>query len=212
MINAIFRPIDKWPSEKTAADKRRRSPFKAAYNATLDLLEAELQHLYASDIVIQCEAQRSQIRNDGWLKSDARVEGPAVIVSFNSRKKSYGYPCDRFTDWKANLRAIALSLEALRAVDRYGVTTHGQQYQGFLRLAAAESRAERNPALEALAQLSGVSARCTPVSGSWRSGGTDAETLPLLRLHRKPRVLRPRDGNDVLLGDGRELLVLCRVG
>jgi hypothetical protein len=113
-----FRRIDKWPSEKTAADKRRRSPFKAAYNATLDLLEAELQHLYASDIVIQCEAQRSQIRNDGWLKSDARVEGPAVIVSFNSRKKSYGYPCDRFTDWKANLRAIALSLEALRAVDR----------------------------------------------------------------------------------------------
>jgi hypothetical protein len=165
MINAIFRPIDKWPSEKTAADKRRRSPFKAAYNATLDLLEAELQHLYASDIVIQCEAQRSQIRNDGWLKSDARVEGPAVIVSFNSRwEKSYGYPCDRFTDWKANLRAIALSLEALRAVDRYGVTTHGQQYQGFLRLAAAESRAERNPALEALAQLSGVSLNGSPSS------------------------------------------------
>jgi len=47
-------------------------------------------------------------------------------------------PCDSFRDWEANLRAIALSLEHLRAVDRYGVTTEEEeQYTGWLRLPAA---------------------------------------------------------------------------
>jgi len=46
-------------------------------------------------------------------------------------------PCDSFKDWEANLRAIALSLERLRAADRYGVTTEEkEQYIGWLRLPA----------------------------------------------------------------------------
>ena len=43
-------------------------------------------------------------------------------------------PCDTFDDWEDNLRAIALSLGALRAVDRYGVTKSGEQYRGFAQL------------------------------------------------------------------------------
>lgn len=33
--------------------------------------------------------------------------------------------------WQHNVRSIALGLEALRAVDRYGITRRGQQYAGF---------------------------------------------------------------------------------
>ncbi len=47
-------------------------------------------------------------------------------------------PCDRYLDWEANLRAIALTLERLRSVERYGIVTEQQeQYTGWLRLPAA---------------------------------------------------------------------------
>lgn len=38
--------------------------------------------------------------------------------------------------WQANVRAIALSLEALRAVDRWGVTSSGEQYRGWSAISA----------------------------------------------------------------------------
>jgi hypothetical protein len=138
VIDAIFRPLEKWPGTPTANLDRRASPFKATYQDTMDLLERELAHLAAVNIVIHCEVERSQLRNDGWMKADTRVAGPAVIVAFKAAGELYSYPCDTFTEWKANLRAIALSLEALRKIDRYGVTSRGEQYQGFRALPAAE--------------------------------------------------------------------------
>jgi hypothetical protein len=42
--------------------------------------------------------------------------------------------CSRFRDWRDNVRALALSLEALRRVDRYGVTSRGEQYAGWRQL------------------------------------------------------------------------------
>ena len=43
--------------------------------------------------------------------------------------------------WQANTRAIALALEALRAVDRYGVTRRGEQYVGWQALPARAGEA-----------------------------------------------------------------------
>src|SRR5215831_4271915 len=77
------------------------------------------------------------IRNDGWPKSSARPTQPGVILSFTTKQGRIVMPCDSFKDWEANLRAIALSLERLRAADRYGVTTEEkEQYIGWLRLPA----------------------------------------------------------------------------
>jgi hypothetical protein len=38
--------------------------------------------------------------------------------------------------WQANVRAVALAMQALRAVDRYGVTKRGEQYVGWKALGA----------------------------------------------------------------------------
>jgi hypothetical protein len=133
MLNAIFKPLKRWPG--TFTPLRKVAPFKAGHNQTLDLLEAELNHLGARNVVIQCQTTLSQLRNDGWMKATAAVSGPAVVLSFTGENDAqYSYPCDTFTEWTHNLRAIALSLEALRKVDRYGVTAHGEQYQGFKQL------------------------------------------------------------------------------
>ncbi len=135
MIDLRFRPIEAWPCQP--ARSRRPSPFRAGYVQTLDLLETELQHLRARSIVIQAGFTLKDIRNDGWPKSGARPNQPGVILSFDSRNGPLMFPCDTYTDWQANLRAIALSLEALRAVDRYGVTRQAEQYRGWSALPPA---------------------------------------------------------------------------
>jgi hypothetical protein len=114
---------------------RKQDRFRAKYSDTLTILETELRHLAASAIVIQIALHERDIRLDGLPRSDARQPAhPGIILSFQSKHGPLSYPCDTFTDWQANLRGIALSLEHLRTVDRYGVTRRGEQYRGWQQL------------------------------------------------------------------------------
>ncbi len=133
--SATFRPIHLWP--RTETRPRRRSVFKSPYSKTLDLLFREIEYLGGRNIVIQIDVQERELRNDGWPRSDARPMSPRVLLSLESKHGPLAYPCDRFDRWQDNLRAIALALEALRKVDRYGVTTHGEQYTGWRALPAS---------------------------------------------------------------------------
>jgi hypothetical protein len=128
-IEFVFRPLDRWPVERTA--KRRRAPFHAGYGRTLKDMERELRHLGTTRCVIQAECSEEDIRLDGRLRSSARLRGPGIILAFDSRHGPMQYPCDTYDDWTGNLRAIVLALEALRAVDRYGVTRRAEQYRGW---------------------------------------------------------------------------------
>lgn len=132
MMQYQFRPIDQWPGEFTRG--RKTSPFKAAWTNTLYLLETELRMLGATNIVIQAAVGEGEIKRDGMLYERARPNHPGIILSFDSKHGPLAYPCDRYSDWQANVRAIALALEALRAVDRYGVTRRAEQYKGWAKL------------------------------------------------------------------------------
>jgi hypothetical protein len=157
MLNAQFRPLDQWPGERTP--ERRSAPFRATYPQTLDLLEYELRHLGARDVIIQVEGlSRDDIRNDGWPRGQWKClqNRPGVIVSFESPKGAISMPCDKFQDWQDNLRAIAKSLEALRMVDRYGVTRGNEQYRGWAKLeapGAKNGKMDRDAAFRFLAGL-----------------------------------------------------------
>lgn len=138
MLDARFRPLERWVGARTKG--RRNATFRAKYTQTLDLLESELNHLRAKNITIEAGFRLDQIRNDGWPRSSAgKPSEPGVILSFTAKGGNVAMPCDTFSDWEDNLRAIALSLEALRAVDRYGVTKSGEQYRGFAQLPAPGS-------------------------------------------------------------------------
>lgn len=128
------RPIDQWPGKLTI--NRKRAPFRADYGSTMDLLERELRFLGAKNYVLLMALTEDDIRLDGKPRSSARPQHPGVILCFNAKGKPMRFPCDTFTDWVANLRAIALALEALCKVDRYGVTKHGEQYTGWQALPA----------------------------------------------------------------------------
>jgi hypothetical protein len=132
-----FKPIGVWTDPLTPAEARKRSPFKASYGNTLDLLFREADMLDAKHLVLQVDLQSSDIRRDGLPRTGARHgSNPGVIVSFSSKFGPLRYATDTYGDWKSNLRAIALGLEALRAVDRYGVSGRGEQYRGWTAITA----------------------------------------------------------------------------
>lgn len=130
-MNYIFESLETWPGERTKLPKQ--APFRAGWDLTLKLLSKELGMLGARHIVIQADCDDTQIRRDGMLRASARLNSQGIILKFNSRFGPMMYPCDTYNHYHDNLRAIALSLEALRKVDRYGVTSQrgGVQYKGF---------------------------------------------------------------------------------
>lgn len=113
------------------------------------LLKRELRALSAKHVVIELAVSEAELRLDGWPYADARPTHAGVVLSLESKYGPLRYPCTRFDRWQDNVRAIALALEALRKVDRYGVTKRGEQYTGWkqLQAGAGEGDATRGRAI-----------------------------------------------------------------
>jgi hypothetical protein len=142
-----FRPIEVWPRAFTKT--RKVSQFRADWVDTLAKLKYEIDRLQGRSVVIQTAIPERQIRQDGMPFLQAQAAHPGVIVSFQSLHGPLSYPCDTYLEWKDNVRAIALSLEALRAVDRHGVTQGGEQYVGFKALPQGAGNTESDEAEKA---------------------------------------------------------------
>jgi hypothetical protein len=140
---ATFRPLHKeaWGGEFTPASERRsRWTFKAGWSDTLELLERELTHLAAKDVVIEADFTEADIRLDGLPRKNARApQFPGVRIAFESKHGPLVYQTDSCAFWEHNVRSIALGLEALRAVDRYGITRRAEQYTGWKAIGAGSS-------------------------------------------------------------------------
>lgn len=155
MASYTFRPLVAWPGERRASHQQTRARFDSTWGQTLDLLSRELDHINAKDVVIQLDCDPKDITRDNTPRSTARPRTAGVVLSFvrefydpktrAATRPPFSFPCDRFDDWQDNVRAIALSLEALRKVDRYGVTKRGEQYIGFGQLPASTGNGAMTP-------------------------------------------------------------------
>lgn len=158
MLNATFRPLH-WVGPTTKPlGRRSRATFKATWQETLFLLDYELRQLDARDVVVEADFRDQDIRLDGWPRANAPTpKHPGVRLFFTSRHGPLMYATDRHDWWQHNVRAIALGLQALRAVDRYGITNSGEQYTGWKALPAAAGTATARPttAAEAADHLAG---------------------------------------------------------
>ncbi|MGH8575602.1 MAG: molecular chaperone DnaJ [Gammaproteobacteria bacterium] len=160
-----------WSPRPVTANRQSSGMFRASWADTLKLLLFEVGELGGTGAVaIQLDADPADIRQDGMLRARARAgDFPGVIVSFASKHGPLSYATDAYeqrwsgdlTGWQANVRAIALALVALRAVDRYGVSRRGEQYTGWKALPAgnggAPSHMTREAAIRCLARLAGQS-------------------------------------------------------
>lgn len=132
------RPLTTWPGELTPTTARRWSPYRAGLQSTLNMLKVELRAIDASTrAVLEVAIDRRQFRIDGTPMMRAVPEHPGVVLSIpSSAVGALRFAADRYHDWEDNLRAIVLTMEALRAVDRHGAVKRAEQYRGF---AAIES-------------------------------------------------------------------------
>lgn len=175
-----LRPLDGWPRELTRT--RKPSPFKSTFTATLQLLDNELHRLDPLTIggyppsVLQIALREQDFRLDGMPRANAQPSHPGVILTIEPRGKSVlSFPCDTFDHWHGNLRAVALTLEALRKINRYGVTQGHEQYRGWQ---AIEAKAPVFPtAVEALAFLANTAA--------WDHPATPGEAADVYRRARR---------------------------
>lgn len=175
-MRLTIRPLAGWTGERTPATERKRYQFMRAKSSgwgreampwtdTLQVLDRELAALRAESVVLQISVTERDIRLDGQLRADARPSDPAVRILFDSKHGQLTYQCDRFATWQDNARAIALGLEALRKVERYGITEHGEQYKGWLQLEAGSPG--RSPVM-VLADIAGVSVTSATDDELWR--------------------------------------------
>lgn len=173
----VTEPIDRWPLTPTM---ERKSPqFKAGYDETLKLIREELEWLGAKgNAVIQVVTRNgaTDLRRDGMLRAHATIEHPGVRLSFESKHGPLTYATDAYEQryygqppaWQSNLRAIALSLTALRAVDRYGVSKSGEQYRGWQALEAGPAKLTEEQARGVLRSVVGAFDRSDSLQEMYR--------------------------------------------
>lgn len=147
-MRLTVRPLPAWPYEAKPLGNDR---FKTSYSRTLEDLERELDAIDAREPILGLVIAERDIRLDGMLRADARPTYAGVELSFEVPSRGGWHRLTFHTDvhrgssdsWQSNLRAIALGLEALRAVNRYGITETGEQYAGFAQIAAGGPDPER---------------------------------------------------------------------
>ena len=131
-----IRPLVAWTDPETPV-RRGSGVFRASWKDTLAFLGDEIEKIDGEPpVVFQIDVREGDIRADGMLRATAKVGHPGVVISFVSKYGPLRYATDAYEQqwagslpsWQANIRAIALALQALRAVDRYGVTKRGEQY------------------------------------------------------------------------------------
>lgn len=170
------RPI----SDHTWLGQTRREPtrFNSKWVDTLELLGREVEALKGRDVVLEIDVEEKDLRLDGTLRANARPSSAAVALAFESKHGSLFYRCDRFFTqtwsqqpaWQHNVRAIALTLQALRAVDRYGATETGQQYAGWKALPAGTAMPASHMTSDAAAELlRGYAPAGVTLKDAWRA-------------------------------------------
>lgn len=154
-----LRPLIGWPREFTA--KRTRSPFRSDFTDTIDLLKRELFALgpgskHAPSVLQIALTEQDFRRTDGMPRAAALPSHPGVILTIDTATAgTLSYPCDRFQRWQDNLRAIALGLEALRKIHRYGISPGHEQYRGWQAIEAPKQKQTLAELVAFLAKVAG---------------------------------------------------------
>lgn len=128
-MRITYRELESFPYRRTKSPAY--SPFSASWSDTLTLLYREVGMVGATSAVLELDLTQAELRLDGMPRMDARPRSSAVVISFEATHGPLQFATDRFIDWKDNVRAIALGLEALRKIDRYGIAQTSQQYAGY---------------------------------------------------------------------------------
>ncbi len=129
-----------WP--RTAPNHTARARFKTSLASARDSIVSEVRRLGGKDLVISTNIP---VRNDGLPYASARPPtdaGVAVYFTYKGRQKCF--PCDRWDKVESNMQAIALTIQAMRGIERWG---SGQMldamFTGFTALPPPQSQSQQ---------------------------------------------------------------------
>lgn len=109
-----------WPIGRARTDKYRRKNgnFAMPSGRIRTLLSSELHKMRVNDYVVSSNVA---IRRDGLpYAGQKNPEDPGVVLYFTRNGKDIAISCDRYHSVDANLRAIGLTIEAIRGMERWG--------------------------------------------------------------------------------------------
>jgi hypothetical protein len=109
-----------WPPHRprTAPHLRTWSKFKTTFGKARDECLGQIRTLGGREAIISTNLP---LRLDGLPYADrANPRDSGVAVYFTYRKKQMCFACDRWAKVDDNMHAIALTIEALRGVARWG--------------------------------------------------------------------------------------------
>jgi hypothetical protein len=121
-----------WPPGWPRNSRPELAQFKVDYLTAVRELQYELERLGAETAYISSD---QELRMDGTPRRDRPPASSAVAVYFARNGKQLCIPCDKFQTVRDNIRAIGLTLESIRRMERYGTNqTVEATLQGFAAL------------------------------------------------------------------------------
>lgn len=124
-----------WP--RTAPEPAR---YKATYRTVTDHLQSELRLLGADHLIVSSNVP---VRRDGMPYTDMasdRIPDPGVAVYFLLEERQQVIACDRWDKPKDNMRAVGLTIAAMRQIQRTGASElFDRAFAGFTALPAPGS-------------------------------------------------------------------------
>lgn len=134
-----------WPDgqPRTPEHKRARSRYEVSQDRAQRDLVHELELMGARDVIISTNLK---LRRDGLPYASQRTpDDPGVAIYWTTESgQDVAIACDRFSSIRDNMRALGLTVAALRAIDRAGCTDILERaYRGFAALPATVTPASR---------------------------------------------------------------------
>ncbi len=134
-----------WPLGQNRTKQRIRSLFKVGLGEAAEDLRSALKLLGARNIVVSSNVHT---RRDGLPYADAREpDDPGVAVYFDRSVRApegghvvrqFVVACDQYQRVRWNIRAVGLTVEALRSISRHGASSMMEQaFTGFAALPPA---------------------------------------------------------------------------
>jgi hypothetical protein len=145
-----------WPVGWNRTLIRSASRFKAPLSKSYNFLVEEIRRIGGEGVVITCNLP---LKSDGSFRLDRDPVDPGAAVYFRRDQKDVVFACDQFDTIRENLYAIAKTIEAMRAIERYGAAELlNRAFTGFLGLPAVASEGEDCWKVLGLAPMSSLAA------------------------------------------------------
>lgn len=159
MENKIKTMIESYPLQWPAGYHRTARPtnsykfYPSKLDAEIYSLREELRRMKATGIVVSTNIP---VKGDGNPYSTySKPADVGVAVYFSRENKAMALCCDKWNTVEANLRALSMSVDAMRGLDRWGVSQIMER--AFMGFKALPEKAASFPWWDVL----GLSRTCT---------------------------------------------------